>query len=133
MQVQVDDDTKGSTFASPPPSSEDDLRKYINGERSHHYLLPEYVTSFLLARNLKLEFSGLKSSSVSHALQVMVSTSFSASAKDVFSVSSSVGVGKEKESLTADRTATGMIITIPGVQLIGYYTQVMPEFPRGQN
>ena len=133
MQVQVDDDTKGSTFASPPPSSEDDLRKYINGERSHHYLLPEYVTSFLLARNLKLQFSGLKSSSVSHAMQVMTGTSFSASIFGVFGVSASAGVGKEKQSLTADRTANGMIITIPGAQVIGYYTQVMPEFPRGQN
>ena len=132
MQVQQDSETRKSTFVSPPPSSEEDLRKYINGERDNLYLLPEYVTSFLLARNVKLQFSGLDSSSVSHAMQMMAGGSISGS-YDMFSMSASVGIGKEKQSVTADRTANGMIINIPGAQVIGYYTQVMPQFPRDQH
>ena len=133
MQVQQDaDDPRKSTYVSPPPSSENDLRQYINGDGNHHYLLPEYVTSFLLARNVKLQFSGLDSSSVSHAMQMMAGGSISGS-YDMFSMSASVGIGREKQSVTADRTANGMIINIPGAQVIGYYTQVMPQFPRDQN
>ena len=132
MQVQIGDDPQKSTYVSPPPGSEADLRKYINGEGSHHYLLPEYVTSFLLARNVKLQFSGLDSSSVSHGMQMMAGGSVSGS-YDMFGLSASVGIGKTKQSITADRTATGMIISIPGAQVIGYYTQVMPEFPRDQS
>lgn len=133
LQVQQDaDDPSKSTFVSPPPGSEDDLRKYINGEGKHHYLLPEYVTSFLLARNVKLQFSGLDSSSVSHAMQMMAGGSISGS-YDMFSFSASMGIGRVKQSVTADRTTNGMIINIPGAQVIGYYTQVLSQFPRDQN
>lgn len=132
MQVQTDGDTAKSTYVSPPSSNEKDLREYINGNRGHLYLLPEYVTSFLLARNVKLQFSGLDSSSVSHAMQMMAGGSISGS-YDMFSLSASVGIGKEKQSTTADRTANGMIINIPGAQVIGYYTQVLTQFPRDQN
>ena len=90
------------------------------------------MTSFLLARNVKLQFSGLDSSSVSHAMQMMAGGSLSGS-YDMFSLSASVGIGKEKQSITSDRTANGMIINIPGAQVIGYYTQVVPQFPREQN
>ena len=132
VQVQQDDDPRTSTYVSPPPSSEDALRKYINGDGNHNYLLPEYVTSFLLARNVKLQFSGLDSSSVNQAMQMMAGGSISGS-YSMFSLSASVGIGREKQSVSADRTANGMIINIPGVQVIGYYTQVLPQFPRDQN
>lgn len=65
-------------------------------------------------------------------MQMMAGGSLSGS-YDMFSLSASVGIGKEKQSITADRTATGMIINIPGAQVIGYYTQVVPQFPREQN
>ena len=51
----------------------------------------------------------------------------------MFSAAVSVGVGKTKQSVTADRTANGMIINIPGAQIIGYYTEVLPRFPQSQN
>lgn len=132
IQVQQDSETQKKTFVSPPSGGEGDLRKYVNGDGPNLYLIPEYVTSFLLARNVKLQFSGLDSSSVSHAMQMMAGGSLSGS-YDMFSLSASVGIGKEKQSVTADRTANGMIINIPGAQVIGYYTQVVPQFPRDQN
>ena len=131
-QAQVDDDTGQITYVSPPPSSENDLRNYINGVGNHHYLLPEYVTSFLLARNLKVEFSGVKAHTARRAVQVYNDVSVSLKVKEKgFTVSRGVGVGKE--FATATRTTTGLMVSIPGVQLIGYYTQVMPEFPKDQN
>ena len=131
IQVQQDSETQKKTYVSPPSGNEADFRNYINGDTPNLYLIPEYVTSFLLARDVKLQFSGLDSSSVSHAMQMMAGGSLSGS-YDMFSLSASIGIGKEKQSITADRTANGMIINIPGAQVIGYYTQVVPQFPRDQ-
>ena len=94
--------------------------------------MPEYVTSFLLARNVKLQFSGLDSRSVSKAMQMVAGASITGS-YNMFSLSASVGINKGKQSVTADRTANGMVIHIPGAQIIGYYTQVLPQFPKEQS
>ena len=50
----------------------------------------------------------------------------------MFSMSASIGRQKTKRSVNAYRTVNGMIISIPGAQIIGYYTEVIPEFPRSQ-
>lgn len=93
--------------------------------------MPEYVTSFVMARKVKLQFSGLDSKSISKGVQTMAGASVTGS-YSIFSFSSSVGVQKGKQSVTADRTANGMVIHIPGAQIVGYYTQVMPMFPKQQ-
>ena len=125
---------------SPPPSTEQKLADIINGKDDNIYMMPEYVTSFLLARHVKLQFSGLDSNSVSKAMQFMTSHSGSASGTTVlkgvplvFSVKGGVGLNIGWKSMTAHRTANGMAIEIPGAQIIGYYTQVMPQFPKEQN
>ena len=107
------------------------FRDYVTGSKDDHYLLPEYVTSFLLARNLKLQFSGVNTKSASYLTQLMVGGSITAS-YDMFSVSASVGVNNAKQSATADRTSNGIILNIPGAQVIGYYTTVLPKFPAKQ-
>ena len=80
---------------------------------------------------MKLQFSGVDAKSASHLTQTMVSASLTAS-YDMFSLSASVGVNKAKQSATADRTANGIILNIPGAQVIGYYTTVLPKFPSNQ-
>ena len=90
--------------------------------------MPEYVTGFLLARNVKLQFSELNQKSANHLTQLMVGASFSASF-GAFSLSAAVDKNKIKQKMTADRTANGMVINIPGAQIIGYYTTVLPKFP----
>ena len=102
--------------------------------------MSEYVTSFLLARNVKLQFSGLDSNNVNRAMQLIASLTNSGSVSAVmkgvpvmFNFNAQVGVHFGRKSVTADRTANGMIIHIPGAQIIGYYTQVMPQFPKEQS
>ena len=99
--------------------------------------MPEYVSSFLLARNVKLQFSGVDSSSVTKAMQLIagghLTAGLSTEIIPVFSIEPSVGVQKGKQSVIADRTTNGMVIHIPGAQIIGYYTQVMPQFPKQQS
>lgn len=96
------------------------------------YLLPEYATSFLLARNIDLEFSGLDASTTSHILQTSVQTSVSFGF-GLFSGSVSFGYNHQRSSLQAKRTADGVKISIPGAQVIGYFTEVVPKFPTDQN
>ena len=103
-------------------------------------MMPEYVTSFLLARHVKLQFSGLDSNSVGRAMQFMTSHSDSASGSAVlkgvpfvFSAKGGIGLHFGWKSMTTHRTTNGMAIEIPGAQIIGYYTQVMPQFPKEQN
>ena len=132
MQVQHDDSAQKNTYVSPGPQSDKALRDSISGATSNLYLLPEYVSSFLLARNVQLQFSGVDANTISHSMQMMSGGSFSASF-EMFTMAASVGVGKTKQSVTADRTANGMIINIPGAQIIGYYTEVLPRFPASQN
>ena len=129
--MQRNEAEQKNTYVSPGPSSEKTLRDVIGGGTDNLYLLPEYVSSFLLARNVKLQYSGVDANSVSHAMQMMAGGSFSGN-YGMFSMSASVGISKTKQSINADRTANGMIITIPGAQIIGYFTEVLPQFPRSQ-
>ncbi len=130
--MQRDEANQVNTYVSPGPTTEKALRDAIGGtDQGRSYLFPEYVSSFLLARNIKLEFSGVDANSVSHGMQMMAGGSLSAS-YDMFTLGASVGIGKTKQSVNADRTTNGMIISIPGAQVIGYYTNVLPRFPRSQ-
>ena len=140
MQIQYDYETKKIAYVSPPSSTEQELADIINGKADNIYVMPEYVTSFLLARDVKLQFSGLDSNSVSRAMQAMFGYSIDVGASLILEGvplvvggSGNLGFRFSRNSMTADRTANGMIIEIPGAQVIGYYTQVMPQFPKEQN
>ena len=135
MQAQRNEEDQTNTFVSPGPKDERTFRDYVAGSKDDRYLLPEYVTSFLLARNVKLQFSGVDAKSSSHFTQLMVGASVTASVPVdayVFGMSASVGVTHTKQTATADRTADGIILNIPGAQVIGYYTTVLPKFPAKQ-
>ena len=131
MQVQRDENEQKNAYVSPGPQKEKALRDAINGLNSNLYLFPEYITSFVLARDVKIHFSGVDASSVSHAMQMMVGGAFSGSIS-TFSLTPTFGFDRTKQSVTADRTADGMIINIPGAQIIGYFTEVLPRFPQTQ-
>ena len=92
------------------------------------YLLPEYTTSFLLARNVELDFKGVDSSTVMSSLSI-----FSHSGVDAnflfFHASHSATSSNQASSVETKKTADGMKIKIPGAQLIGYYTKKLPRFP----
>ena len=108
------------------------MRDAISGLKDQLYLLPEYVTSFVLASDVKLQFSGVDSTYVGHMSQIMVTTKVCIDIKQ-FNVCPSVGFGDNKQSVTTERTTNGMIINVPGTQVIGYYTEVLPRSPNNQN
>ena len=131
LQVQYDSETRKTAYVSPPPSTEAELADIINGKDDNIYVMPEYVTSFLLSRNVKLEFSDLDSKTVSTAMQVIAGISGGLNLPGLpFGFNSRLSSHAGWKHMTADRTVDGMVIHIPGAQLIGYYTQVMPQFPK---
>ena len=92
------------------------------------YLLPEYTTGFLLARNVELEFKGVDSQTVRTSISTLTEKSSSSSFL-FFHASRSSTASKQSSHVEAKKTADGMKIKIPGAQLIGYYTEKLPRFP----
>ena len=93
------------------------------------YRLPEYITSFLLAKDIDLEISNVNRNMFR---SLMKATSFSTMPVKIFNfrLSSSSKSASNEAHTRVHRTANGMKIKIPGAQLIGYYTQKLPQFPQ---
>ena len=132
----MEENEEGSkTYASPGKGmTEAQFVQAISGGDGPHapqYRLPEYVTSFLLARDIELEFSGVDSSTIRDTLDEYSHTSGSGGFL-FFRASASVTKSNHWSQVTTRRTANGMAIKIPGTQLIGYYTEKVPKFPLHQ-
>ena len=116
-------------YASPGKGmTEAQFIQAISGGNGPQYRLPEYITSFLLARDIELEFSGVDSSTIRNTLDEYSHTSGSGGFL-FFRASASVTKSGHWSQVTTRRTANGMAIKIPGTQLIGYYTEKVPKFP----
>ena len=134
VYVQVDNTATGAKVLGAPGKSlsEKDFINAITVEKGGPddiiYRLPEYVTSFLLARDVELEFSNLNKetfrNTMSSVTQHAVTGNFLA-----FSANFAHTNAKSNTASKVHRTANGMKIVIPGAQVIGYYTQKLPKFP----
>ena len=112
---------------SPGPLSE---AKFVSTiVPGSEYLLPQYVTGLLLTRNVEIEFTGVSASYASHAVRVASSSSFSGGF-GFWKASVSHNSGSYSRQVKSEQTASGLRITIPGAQVIGYFTQVLPVFPQ---
>ena len=95
------------------------------------YRLPEYVTSFLLARDVELEFSNINRKTFRETVSCMSKNSVSCPSTSQFLFFSTTKSSSFRSTSKVHRTANGMKIQIPGAQVIGYYTQKLPKFPAG--
>ena len=96
------------------------------------YILPEYVTGLLMSRNINVEFLKISAAQSAHAVRTASSSSYSASGGFGFwraSVSGGRSSARTERTFKAESTSDGLRISIPGAQIIGYYTQVIPKFP----
>ena len=101
-------------------------------KRDANYLLPEYVTGLLLSRNVNIELRGIDVSHAGRAVHSASRSSYSARAGFGFwsaSVSAGHSSSRSSKTYSMESSSDGLRITIPGAQVIGYYTQVMPRFP----
>ena len=92
------------------------------------YRLPEYVTSFLLAKEIELEISNVQESFVSTLLHLSLQANANVNI-GVFKLGASYSLSTGAARTRFHRTANGMKIKVPGAQVIGYYTQKLPKFP----
>ncbi len=132
IQIESDDDDR-KTFVSPGRRypNED---AYYNALRSseRRYKLPEFTTSFLLARSIEINFSGLDSSTSNYYMSKVTKSSGNGGFL-FFRVQHSETKTKQVSHVVASKSASGMRIKIPGAQVIGYYTQTLPKFPQDQS
>ena len=129
--MQIGNTPDGSRMLGAPGKqlSEKEFIAAITSEEDI-YRLPEYVTSFLLARDVELEFSNLDSEAFHHTVATF--TQETETSNFLFVQTSKTKTSSSKESTSkVHRTATGMKIKIAGAQVIGYYTQKLPKFPAG--
>ena len=97
------------------------------------YRLPEFVTSFLLTKDVELEIIS-KSNKLYQAFVGSSITSSSSDSQQKFFVAYSMSSSSQSREFggattKVHKTSTGMKIKIPGAQVIGYYTQKLPKFP----
>ena len=109
------------------PGPQDSDKAFVEAVDGH--VLPQYITGLLLCRNLDLEWSGVdqetKASFVRTSLNVGLSVSYGA-----FQLGGGLARAKQKSSFEATTTASGLRVRVPGVQMIGYYTEVVDKFPK---
>ena len=115
---------KGVNPVSPGPMK--DEKSYVN--EAINYQLPEYTTAFLLAKDISMRFRGVDSDTASHAIQESALAQLSGS-YGPFRAKSSLGYGHKSSNLKVSSQADRLQIDIPGAQIIGYYTSVLPKFP----
>ena len=104
------------------------LDKSYSDLNHDQYLLYQYPTAFLLAKDVSMEFSGLDA----QTKQTALTTSFGVAAKGgygPFSFGGSSATSTSNSNMRASCTADGLKVEIPGAQLIGYYCDVVPKFP----
>ena len=112
--------------------------KFINEitRRDANYLLPEYVTGLLLSRNVNIELTGIDQSNAGHAIYTASRSSFSGGGSFGFwraRVSASFSNSRSSRTYSMEASSNGLRISLPGAQVIGYYTQVMPKFPNNNS
>ena len=112
------------------PDNADDDRDFVDAVVDGTYLLPQYVTGLLLARNVTLRFqvsSSVASSFVSESNVRSASASYGPFCMSARYRTSSRTTSQS--SFRASTSSSGLNINVPGTQQIGYYTEVVPRFP----
>ena len=123
---------KTDSLVSPGFMPEKDFFNEIKGTSgAFKYLLSQYPTAFLLAKDVSMEFSGLDASTKQSALTVSVGVSVKGGWGPV-SFGGSTSASGSSSQMQASSTADGLKIDIPGAQIIGYYCDVVPKFPAKQ-
>ena len=134
IHFQVSNSEDGSRVLGSPGSHLTEYQ-FINaisgggGPDTTTYRLPEFVSSFLLVKDLELEISNMKSQKSFFRAFVKSDT-----VKRGFSNNFYFGTSTSDSSSHSRvyKTANGMKIKVAGAQLIGYYMQKIPKFPLGR-
>ena len=93
------------------------------------YLLYQYPTAFLLAKDIIMTFTGLSDKDIHAALLSSFGTSFKGSYGPI-SFDGSISESGSFNHIQASPMVGGLKVYIPGAQVIGYYCDIIPKFPK---
>ena len=90
------------------------------------FQLPQYVSGLLLSRNIEMEFDV----QVNYSTQaVRESTGQLLGGFAFWRASLPSSFERVQRAASVQTSDTGVSVSIPGVQLIGYYTSIVSRFP----
>ena len=125
----------GIVSPGPLPSRED----FLFAAHSGRYLLPHYVSSFIVASNIKLFYPNLgswnfsdSSNEVNNIVQILMKYAYTQilnGGVGPFSFALPTGLD---HNFQLKRQNGGLLITLPGGQVIGYILKTVPKFPENQ-
>ena len=96
---------------------------------SHHYLLPLYPSTLLLATDIQLFFHNLSDPTPLFRLayEPRVRGSYGPFSFGPMLVT---GDRERRVKFRVDSVEGGAVVSLPGAQLIGYICNIVPRFPR---
>ena len=131
---------KGRGAVSPGPL--EPARYYQEVIRRGEYLMPQFTSSFILASNIQVYFPGLgvwndsdTDNQTNNAVNVLMKYTYAPNlggGYGPFSFVPADGAINNIHSFRVERSRGGILLTIPGAQVIGYITTVIPKFPENQ-
>ena len=111
---------------SPGPLAEDDFISTVRPGVYPAFQLPQYVSGLLLSRNIEMQFDV----QLDYSTQaVRESTGQLLGGFAFWSASLPLSHGRVQRAASIESSDTGIRVSVPGVQLIGYYTQIVSRFP----
>lgn len=101
------------------------------------YLLPEYPSAFVIASNIKIFFTELEidSDETDSILNILMKYAYAATLTGGYGPFTLAPVGqarKDPHNFRVERKDGGILVTLPGAQLVGYIMTVVPKFPHNQ-
>ena len=131
---------KGRGVVSPGPLEPE--RYYQEVVRNGDYLMPQFTSAFILASDVKVYFPGLGiwndtdvDDHTNSAVNILMKYTYAPNLEGGYGPFSFVpadGAINNVHTFRVERSRGGILITVPGAQIIGYITTVISKFPDNQ-
>ena len=110
--------------------------------RNGHYLMPQFTSALILASDVNIYFPGLgvwndtdSDEQTNNAVNILMKYTYAPNLNGGYGPFSFVpadGAINNVHSFRVERNRGGILITIPGAQVIGYITTIISKFPDNQ-
>lgn len=107
------------------------------------YLMPQYTSSLILASDVKVFFPGLGAwndtdddDNINGAIHILMEYAYAPNLEGgfgPFTFAPADDTHTNPHNFRVERKNGGILLTVPGAQIIGYITKVVPKFPHNQN
>ena len=125
----------GSGLVSPGPLTPENYFHEVVSKGK--YLLPEYPSAFVIASNIKIFFTEFEidSNGTESILNILMKYAYANTLTGGYGPFTLAPVGQARtdpHNFRVERKNGGILVTLPGAQLVGYIMTVVPKFPHNQ-